>query len=111
MSNSKKKSVIGMRLKQARKERGLSQKELGDMLKLSDKAVSSYEVGRAFPTVDTLKDISRVTYKPLTYFTEEQDNPDIDLQIKLATIERELLEVKKLLLAKEAAAQQSKSKK
>lgn len=97
MSNIKTTSTLGERLKKARKERGLSQKELGEAIKLSDKAVSSYEVGRAAPTVDTLKEISRLTYKPISYFVGESDPEDLDLQLRLNAIERELIEIKQLL--------------
>lgn len=88
---------LAERLKKARQDAGLSQKDLGDSLKLSDKAISSYEVGRAVPSIETLKDISRVTHKPVSYFLDDADPDDVDLQIKIKTIEKELLEIKKIL--------------
>lgn len=100
MSNAKTLNYLADRIKTARQDRGLSQKELGDALKLSDKAVSSYEVGRAEPTLTTLKDISRVTMKPLAYFLDETEPSDYDLQEKLAKVEQELIEIKKLLAKK-----------
>ncbi|HYD34654.1 MAG TPA: helix-turn-helix transcriptional regulator [Vitreimonas sp.] len=102
MSNIKKKLTLADKLKKARKDAGLSQKELGHVLLLSDKAVSSYEVGRAQPSLETLKQISKLTNRPVTYFVEESNTEDIDLQIRIKTIERELLEVKKLLQNKAA---------
>lgn len=92
-----------MRLRQARKEAGLSQRDLGNAIRLSDKAVSTYEVDRATPSLETLKDISRVTRKPLLYFLDEADPDDLELQIKLRNIEQELLEVKQLLKKRNAA--------
>lgn len=97
MSNIKTELTIGDRIKKARKERGLSQKELGEALQLSDKAISSYEVGRAMPNIDVIKEIGRLTYKPIQYFIEDNDPDDLDLQMKLNSIERELLEIKQLL--------------
>jgi len=97
MSNDKKPLTFGQKLKRARKEVGLSQKDLGEALKLSDKAISSYEVDRATPSLDTLKEISKLIHKPISYFLDEIDHDDLDLQIKLKIIEKELLEIKKIL--------------
>jgi transcriptional regulator with XRE-family HTH domain len=96
-TNYKTLNYLANRIKSARQERGLSQKELGDALKLSDKAVSSYEVGRAEPTITTLKDISKVTMKPLAYFLDETPPTELELKHKLAKVEQELLEIKQLL--------------
>jgi len=41
--------------------------------------------------------ISRIVHKPITYFDEEASGDDLDLQIKIKVIEKELLEIKKLL--------------
>lgn len=90
------KDDLGRKIKKARRDVGMSQRELAEELKVSDKTISAYEVGRATPSFRTIKKISRIVHKPIAYFDEE-DNADVDLQIKLKTIERELLEVKKLL--------------
>src|SRR3989338_9653321 len=97
MKYQKKDFTLGNIIKKARKEVGLSQKEFGDLLHVSDKTVSSYEVGRAVPSFDTIKKISRIVHKPITYFDETESNDDLDLQIKISTIEREMLEIKQLL--------------
>ncbi len=88
---------LGDAIRRARKQAGLSQRELAQALSVSDKAVSSYEVGRATPSLQTLQALGRVVNKPLSYFDENAHTGSIDLQIKLAQIEKELLEVKKLL--------------
>ena len=88
---------LGKAIRMARKEVGLSQKELADSLHVSDKAISSYEVGRATPGFHTLQDLSRVVNKPISYFDDSAQSQDLDLQIKLRIIEKELLEIKKLL--------------
>jgi len=100
MSIKTKQNSLGEAIKKARKEMGLSQREFADYLQISDKAVSSYEVGRATPNFDMLRKIGRVVHKPITYFDDDYDEDDIDLQIKLKTIERELLEIKKILRKK-----------
>ena len=90
-------SNIGNRIRKARKEIGISQKQLAKILSVSDKAVSSYEVGRTTPSFNTIRKISKVVHKPISYFDKDSDPKDLDLQIKIKTIERELLEIKKLL--------------
>ena|SRR5258708_40342668 len=102
MSNVKTRLTIADKIKKARKEAGLSQKQMGDAMSLSDKAISSYEVGRATPTVDTLREISRVTYKPVTYFLEEGDPDEMNVQMKIRSIERDLMEIKKILKKKKS---------
>lgn len=91
---------LGEKIKQARLDVGLSQKELGQALQLSDKAISSYEVGRAEPNLSTLKQISHLTGQPVSYFLDESTTTDYDLQLKLRTIEKELLAVKKMVATK-----------
>ena len=88
---------IGKRLKKARKEIGLSQKQLAKALRLSDKAISAYEVGRSTPSFETIRKISKIIHKPITYFDQNVNLNDLDLQIKIKTIEKELLEIRKLL--------------
>lgn len=100
MSNTKKHFTLGEKIKRARKEIGYSQKQFGDALKLSDKAISAYEVDRAEPTISTLKVISKLTHRPAAYFLEDEPIEDLDLQIKISTIERELLEIKNILKKK-----------
>jgi transcriptional regulator with XRE-family HTH domain len=85
--------TLAERIKLARQEMHVSQKALGEMLHLSDKAVSAYEVGRAVPTIETLVLLSDLCYKPIGYFFEQR-TADLELQIKLKQIEKELLQAK-----------------
>jgi len=90
---------IAKKLKQARVEAALSQKDLADSLKLSDRTISAYEKGRAMPPLDTLQSISNLTHKSINYFLDEEvdEGEDLDLQVKLKKIEIELLQIKKAL--------------
>lgn len=90
---------IAKKLRQARVEAALSQKDLADSLKLSDRTISAYEKGRAMPPLDTLQSISNLTHKSINYFLDEEidDGEDLDLQVKLKKIEIELLQIKKAL--------------
>lgn len=94
------KEKLGKAIQKARKQIGLSQKEFADHLHVSDKTISSYEVGRAMPGFDVLKKMSRVLNKPISYFDSDETSDDLDLQIKLMIIEKELLEIKQLLSKK-----------
>jgi len=65
---------IGDRIRKIRELQGLSQKTLGIMLGLSDKAISSYESGRTVPPFETLYKIAKELKKPLSYFVEASDD-------------------------------------
>lgn len=95
--STKKSLYLAEAIRKARKDMAMSQKEFAMQLRISDKTVSAYEVGRAVPSFEMLQKISKIVHKPLTYFDSDASSDDIDLQIKLQIIEKELLEIKKLL--------------
>lgn len=97
VKNQKRLTELAERIREARKNAHLSQDELGKMIGVSDKSVSAYEQARSTPPISKLKKIAEATNHPFSYFTQE-DNKDALLSSKLATIERELAEVKRLLL-------------
>ena len=97
VTNKKKLNELALRIREARRNSHLSQDELGKQIGVSDKSVSAYEQGRSTPPISKLKKISDATNHPLSYFTQE-DNEEALLASKLANIERELTEVKRLLL-------------
>lgn len=92
---------LGQKIRYARRSIGLSQKQLGDMLKLSDKAVSAYEVDRAVPPLETLKEISKYTTKPMSYFLSETTKSEHTIAQKIASIEEELRQIKEMLNSEE----------
>ena len=59
------------RLKIARETKNISQRQLGMLLGLSDKAISAYESGRTYPPLDTLLKMSKELAKPVNYFLDE----------------------------------------
>lgn len=89
--------ILGNKIRIARKSIGMSQKDLARFLKVTDKAVSSYEVGRTSPSLTVLKKISTIVHKPLVYFDDEATLTREELYTKLQEIEKELKEVKRLL--------------
>jgi len=50
---------FGVFVAQLRKERGLTQKELADLLNVTDKAVSKWETGKGFPDVKLLEPLAQ----------------------------------------------------
>jgi len=92
---------LSSKIRRARRESKMSQKELGDALGISDKAISSYEQARATPPLQTLQKIAKLTHKPINYFTSSEES-DLEFSIAslLSNIERDLKEVKKLLTPK-----------
>lgn len=92
-------NLLSRKIRQARLEADLSQKELSQTLSLSDRTISAYEQGRAVPPVTTLRAISSATRKPISYFLDEQlpTTQDVALEIKIKQIELELLAIKQTL--------------
>ena len=50
---------VGRLILQFRKEKGLTQRELGERLHVTDRAVSKWETGKSFPDVSILEDVCR----------------------------------------------------
>ena len=50
---------IGEKLQELRKNKGLTQEELAELLYVSRTAVSKWESGRGYPNIDSLKEISK----------------------------------------------------
>ena len=84
---------IGKKIKEAREEQNISQKDLGMSLGLSDKAISAYEACRTVPPLETLIRIADELSKPLDYFIKG-DSPDYAMETQIAALE---LSVHKLL--------------
>ena len=52
------KEQFGCFVAQLRKEKGLTQKELGELINLTDKAISKWERGLSFPDVSVLEELA-----------------------------------------------------
>ncbi len=94
--NDKKIKDLAKVIKEARREARLSQAALAKQIGVSDKAISAYETARTTPTLSKLKQISKVTNQPLTYFLEGKVDNAVILQ-KLQNIEDEMKEIRKLV--------------
>ena len=89
--------AFAKRLKQARELAGLSQRELGLLVGLSDKSISAYEQGRVLPPLDILPKIAKYLDKPISYFLSEENVTDT-LLLKIEQLEDFLSELKGLVL-------------
>lgn len=52
--------LLGARIKEIRKNRGLSQEQLAEKVGLDSKFISKIEVGRNAPSLETMESIARV---------------------------------------------------
>ncbi len=85
-------NFVGSRIKKAREDIKISQKKLGMILGLSDKAISAYEAGRTFPPIDTLFKIADELDKPIIYFLTENEK-EKSLIERLDSIEKSLKDI------------------
>ena len=56
------------KLQELRKSRGLTQEELAEALFVSRTAISKWESGRGYPSIDSLKEISNFLQYPLMIY-------------------------------------------
>ena len=67
---------IGIRIQQAREERGITQQELAARLGCTQAALSNYELGKRRLYLANLERIANALEKPLSYFTEPAVDED-----------------------------------
>lgn len=85
---------LGKRIKEARQRAGLSQQQLANVIGVSDKTISAYEVGRVDPPLESLSQISTATSHHMAFFIGDVQS---NIEAKLDRIAREMEEVRKLL--------------
>lgn len=64
------KELLGRRIKELRKMKGLSQEELSEKVDIDPKHLSRIEVGRGFPSLDTLEKIAKALNVEMKDFFE-----------------------------------------
>ena len=67
---------IGDKIRTARKEKGITQSELGNLCGMSDVQISQYESGAKNPKIVTLKKISLALDRKLDYFVDVEEDED-----------------------------------
>lgn len=93
----KKRKELGRRIQLARIEAGYSQTQLSEILEVSDKGISSYEVGRTAPNFEMMQKISEALHKPLAFFDLRTETQEKTIEEKIFQIEKELNIVKELV--------------
>jgi transcriptional regulator with XRE-family HTH domain len=80
--------VIGVLLRQARMEAGLSQKELAQMLGCPSSRISSYEFGRTDIPLPELETLAQHLSVPISYFLDQGIRPHGDQVAGVDELER-----------------------
>ncbi len=68
------KEKLGLRIKEFRKARGLSQEQLAELIGIDQKHVSRLEVGKSYPTIDRLEKIAAALDVPMGRFFDCGDS-------------------------------------
>lgn len=95
---AKLKETLGERLVEFRKSKKLSQAELGEMVYVSDKTISSWEANRTVPDLDTLAKLSEILEVRITDLVYGSDpRSDVETEIKIKLSEEEYRTLKNYL--------------
>lgn len=73
MKDEKLRAAIQQRIVDCRKEKGISQTELGKLVGKSKTAVASWEQGDSLPSCDMLYQLSKIFGKTINYMYGEED--------------------------------------
>ena len=87
------KNRVGLRVRLIRKNRGLTQEQLAELIDRSVDAVSLLERGKIYPSFETLERLSErlgVPLKELVDFREGEDPERVELETALAEAARKL---------------------
>lgn len=76
MDNKKK---LGKRIKELRKQKGLTQEKLAEFINMEQNSISIIESGRNFPTLATLEKIANILNVNLSDFFNYEYLDDIEL--------------------------------
>ena len=85
--------LLGKRIKSLRKEKGLTQEELGKIINVTKVSICCYENGTRTPTLDTLIDLANSLGVDLAYllgvdtFTVAEDDPKCFINLAKDEIE------------------------
>ena len=90
------KKRLGARIKEIRRDKGLTQEELSEKIGIDPKHLSRIEVGRGFPSLDTLSimaDVLGVEMKDFFEFAHRTEKPK-ELKETLNSLMKEATEEK-----------------
>jgi len=75
------KILLGDRIRELRKARGLTQEQLAEMVGVEQKHVSRLELGKSFPTIERLEKLAEAFNVPLRDFFDYVHLSDSDTRI------------------------------
>jgi len=92
MENTK--ALLGARIREIRKARGLTQEQLAEMIDVEQKHVSRIESGKNYPSIELLKKMAAALKVPLMGFfdfmhLQDDDESAVDLEKMLLELDRD----------------------
>lgn len=92
MENTK--ALLGARIREIRKARGLTQEQLAEMIDVEQKHVSRIESGKNYPSIDLLEKMAAALKVPLMGFfdfmhLQDDDESAVDLEKMLLELDRD----------------------
>ncbi len=90
--------IVGTNLSNLRKEKGLTQLELANVLHYSDKSISKWELGYAIPSVDILKEFADFYGVTIDFLITEQQPESIQEVITQAETQKDPQVVNKAIV-------------
>ena len=91
-------NILGQRLKTLRKERNMTQNELGKLINVTKVSICCYEKGVRLPSLETLSDLSEVFKVSIDYLLggDYYIIADNDVQYDIRISKEEILFIKEL---------------
>lgn len=92
------KELLGLKIKEFRKQKKLTQEQLAEILDLDIGYISKLEVGRNFPTIGTLEKIAETLDVELYELFQYTDTKDKDFRAEIIKIYDKLSKEKQFTL-------------
>lgn len=90
--------LLGLKIKEYRKNKKLTQEKLAEILELDVGYISKLEVGRNFPTIGTLEKIAKVLEVDLHKLFQFSESEDSDFEKEIVETFRKLNKEKQYTL-------------
>lgn len=91
-----KKVLVGKKIKEVRKIRGYTQKQLGELCNIAEPTIRRYELGKLNPKYETIKKIAKALNVPASYLLNYDDSvKDIDIFVPPPNLEASIIRYNK----------------
>ncbi len=77
--NEEKRMTLGEKLKSARKDSGLTQKQLAEKLFVSRQAVTKWEADKGMPDIENIQLLSKILNRSIDYLLESGESIDLSI--------------------------------